>query len=244
MSHDTESLLAEVSNRYASCLSYRDEGEVTTTFWSPEVRVRRRPFRTRFIRPDRFYFEFRERRGEDHWDRYAVWLDKGRAQTFWSKLRDIEPLETLGRAIAGATGVSGGSAYAVPRLLLPDVIGDRPLWNRDAAFVDDAEADQAGCVVIELPLRSGEVERIWIDRASKLIRRIVEPRHLQRRVDSDIDVATGSTDAEKQLMEHVRALLKSMPKRPDPFVESVITYQASLNADIDDTELVFDQQGD
>ena len=39
----------------------------------------------------------------------------------------VQSQPSLGNGIAGATGVSGGSAHTIPALLLPDQIGGRKL---------------------------------------------------------------------------------------------------------------------
>src|SRR5438309_634374 len=92
-------ILARVAAAYASCTTYRDSGVVTTTFFGPE-RVRRQPFSTRFIRNSGFLFEFRSRRGEEHWDQFAVWTVNGRARTWWSAMPERDGAESLGMALA------------------------------------------------------------------------------------------------------------------------------------------------
>src|SRR6185295_4722011 len=73
-------------------------------------------------------------------------------------------------------GVSHGSACRVPYLLVP-------VWAEGSyealsatGVVSVPEAESENCVVVERPLRSGGCERIWIDRSTLLIRRVVESR--------------------------------------------------------------------
>lgn len=112
---------------YAGCRTYRDRGRVVTRF--RDARGRRsfateRPFATAFVRPDRFRFEFRGRShpSRSPWTRYLVHADAGRVRTWWGVRPGVEEPETLSLGLAGATGVSGGSAHTVPALLLPDQI--------------------------------------------------------------------------------------------------------------------------
>jgi hypothetical protein len=73
-------------------------------------------------------------------------------------------------AIAGATGVSSGSALTVPRLLLPEVM--QGAWSltdlQDVHLANDA-------TIVGLD-RSGGTYTITIDPESLLIRRIAEKR--------------------------------------------------------------------
>lgn len=118
-------LVERMAATYTSCHSYMDEGEVTTVFIHKNNKRRTviRPFSTAFVRPTDFRFEFRDRYQEDsEWRHYIVWQGGESVQTWWSVQPDREPQPNLMRAIAGATGVSGGSAVTVPSLLMPDTI--------------------------------------------------------------------------------------------------------------------------
>src|SRR5262249_47398083 len=119
-----EQILAALAEVYAECRSYRDAGRVVTRFLPagdrrPHSSVRQ--FATAFVRPGRFRFEYRQRyREEDAWDRYIVWAHGAEVRTWWDVRPGVEEAKSLGMALAGATGVSGGSAHTVPALLLPD----------------------------------------------------------------------------------------------------------------------------
>src|SRR5438128_3110913 len=108
---------------YASCKTYMDTGEVQILFL--EKRGRRtviRPFSTSFVRPADFRFEFQNRRGEREWDIYIVWRHDDSVKTWWSVKPGVMTDRPFPLALAGATGVSGGSAHTIPQLLMPDLI--------------------------------------------------------------------------------------------------------------------------
>lgn len=111
---------------YASCHSYMDEGEAITEFIYNDNSKRKtstRPFATAFARPSDFRFEFRDRYREDsEWKHYIVWQSGESVLTWWSIQPGVEAQPNLMLAIAGATGVSSGSAIAISNLLMPDTI--------------------------------------------------------------------------------------------------------------------------
>jgi hypothetical protein len=188
---------------YARCRTYRDTGCVRTEFRDRRGRpgfASIRPFATAFARPDRFRFEF-----SDHFPnqtamhRYIVHLAGRAVRTWWDLRPGVERSSSLGLALAGATGVSGGAAHTVPALLLPRRVGGRRLTGlADVARLEDGDAGGAGCYRVrgqlllppeaEAEMRR-EVKRVtgrdpgrtevapavvWIDRRTLLVRRIEE----------------------------------------------------------------------
>lgn len=60
-----QEILAAMANRYARCNSYRDDGRVVTRYFQqrrPYSTIK--PFKTAFVRPEQFRFEFRSRHGD------------------------------------------------------------------------------------------------------------------------------------------------------------------------------------
>jgi hypothetical protein len=164
-------ILARAGGAYAHCSSYRDAGVVRIEYlegdWS---RVEERPFRTAFVRPDRFRFEFEETTFLGKTRRYIVWRDGARVRTWWDLKPGIEERETLDSALAAATGVSGGSAHAIPVLLMPgDVSGRRLTDMTDVRRVADAEVGGAACVCVEGKY-AGHPRTACFDKATLLVR--------------------------------------------------------------------------
>jgi hypothetical protein len=93
-------------------------------------------------------------------------------RTWWDVEPGIHENASLGSALAGATGVSGGSAHAVPALLLPDEIAGRRLTDMtDVKRVADAEVGGVACFCVEgkyadLP------RRVCMERKTFLVRKV------------------------------------------------------------------------
>jgi len=233
MSSEADQILARVASAYAQCRSYRDEGVVATTFYNDRKRTERRPFSTRFVRPDGFLFEFRSRRGEDDWDQYAVWNENGQTRSWWSVRPGHEIVKTLGLALAGATGVSGGAAHRVPRLLMP-ALGGRPALG-PARVVASSEASQLHCVVVEIPQHLGGVEQLWIDETSFLVRKVVEPRHaLEPPSGAALD---GLKSIDPAIMERIERAYSTKAVQVE--VETVTMYEPVFDVDIERADLIF-----
>jgi hypothetical protein len=237
MTASLQDVISRVAAAYGTCLSYRDEGVVTTTFFRPGKHTQRKLFSTRFLRGQGILFEFRTRRGEDDWDQYALWGEISRANTWWSIMPDREKGISLESAIAGATGVSGGAAYRTPKLLMPELGAswlDRASTSGTVLIVP--EATTLSCVVIECPPNLGEPEQVWIDTSTFLIRRIVNQRHfLGSASDEAIEhLTTLDPEHAAEITDRIREISKRGVE-----VESTINYDAVFNANVDPTELIF-----
>ena len=187
---------------YGSCKTYQDSGEVTTDFSGSGPSFRdTKPFSTAFVRPARFRFEFRSAflPFDDHWRRYLVWADGAKTRTWWDVRPGIVESPSLELALAGATGVSRGSAQRVPAMLMPDRVWGRPLTDLvDLQRMEDAPLGKAVCFRIQgTPRRVNDPEveersrqeilktsgldpgistqkprTLWIDRSLCVLRRI------------------------------------------------------------------------
>ncbi len=180
----SERTLAAMAETYARCATYRDSGRVLTRFLHPDGtldRVAERPFRTAFVRPDRFRFEFRDRLNDaSRWFRFIAWAQGEDVGMWWDARPGVRRPGSLGLALAAASAVSGGSSHAVPALLLPGRgIGPRLADLADVVSLGDGEVGGAGCHRLQgsFPLpQEGRQEAspmtLWVDRGTLLIRRI------------------------------------------------------------------------
>lgn len=163
--------LSRMAQAYADCDSYRDIGEVQTVFYTANgTNLEVKPFRTAFVRPDQFRFEFRVQ-GQSR-SRYVVWQRGAEIRTKWD-LRNLEESESsLGMALAGATGVSSGSAHTIPALLMPDEVGGRLLTDvRSMEYVGERETDGVSCHCVAGTYANHPI-KLWIDKEDYMIRRI------------------------------------------------------------------------
>jgi outer membrane lipoprotein-sorting protein len=172
-------ILDRMAQVYADCASYRDSGVVRTLFIDPKGNhTVEKPFTTAFVRPGRLRFEYREKRGLLGQDsRHIVWSDGRETQSWWDIAPGVRKEESLDMALAGATGVSGGSAHTIPSLLLPEVKGLRLTDITEVRQVENAKLGESECFRIEGKL-SQSPTTLWIDKSSFLVRRIDERHQL------------------------------------------------------------------
>jgi hypothetical protein len=170
----TSDLLNQMASTYARARTYADRGVVIRTFGSNEDRHRERlSFRTVFERPHRFRYELTD---ETTGQRLAIWQKTPPAQRYWTVSGQTESVD-LAKAIAGATGISSGSALTVPQLLMPVLID---AW----ALSDLAGATRTGTESIEgvdcLRLAGQRQESpvsLWLGAQDLLVRRIRQKSH-------------------------------------------------------------------
>ncbi len=225
MSNEPAEVLARMAAAYGGCKTYRDNGVVTTAIFSPSRLVERKPFSTRFVREEGFLFEFRSRRGEDDWDQYAVWNEGERTRTWWSMMPEREESDSLSMALAAATGISGGSAFRVPGLLMAELYNryGPSISSQDARFLDVPEAASENCAVIEIALAPGSIEQLWINRSTFLLHRVVEPRCSLGPLPIDARKLIEAGSAGRDSVEY----------------ETTTVYEAAFDAPIWAEELVF-----
>jgi outer membrane lipoprotein-sorting protein len=170
-------VLDRVARTYASCESYRDSGVVKTALTESGGRrwTEEKPFKTAFVRPDRFRFEYTE----ESFGRqvcYIICADGKKVLKCWDLQPGVEEAPSLGLALAGATGVSGGSAHTIPALLLPRQVGGRLLTDLPRAKrMEDGPIDGNACFRLEASL-IGQPITVWVDQQAFTVRRIDEQR--------------------------------------------------------------------
>jgi outer membrane lipoprotein-sorting protein len=173
-----QQILDKMAETYATCKSYRDSGVVTNDFgprpgsaatYPRHVDVK--PFRTAFVRPDRFRFEYDDTTPEKP---YIIWAKAGDVRTWWHVKPGEETQTSLEMAVAGATGVSSGSAHTIPALLLPQKVGGRRLMAlTDLKRLPDETLDKTACFKLE-GMFVNRPTTLWLDKATFLLVRMVQ----------------------------------------------------------------------
>jgi hypothetical protein len=226
-------ILERMATTYAKCKSYQDSGCVTTIFIrSDGNHTSKRPFSTTFVRPSRFRFEFKDSLNGHTWRRYIVWADTEDVRTWWDIRPGVVQPPSLSLGLAGATGVSGGSAHTVPALLMPDSIGGRRLTDlTQLRRLEDAKLDGVDCFRIQgsmhIEIDPGELER---------------RRQLTLRVTGR-DLPNSIRGPETLWIDRTTFLLRRIDKQTqfDDFrTESTTTYEPTLDFAIADNRLEFD----
>jgi outer membrane lipoprotein-sorting protein len=198
-----QQILDKMAANYATCKSYRDSGVVTNFFSLEHIDVK--PFRTAFVRPDQFRFEYDD---PDPEKPYVVWAKGDEVRSWWYIRPGVQNPPSLGRGIAGVTGVSSGSAHTIPTLLLPDQIGGRSMASlTDLTRLPDEAVDDTLCFKLQGKF-ADQPTTLWLEKETYLIRRIVEETKLTRattvyrpEVDKEIpaeELAFKATDQDFQ----------------------------------------------
>jgi len=182
-------ILRVTAETYAHATSYVDHGQQTATFHGKPSFVTTKTFQTAFERAGGFRFEYRDE--GDAARAFVIWSDGKQTQISWYVKPGILDGKSLGFAIAAATGVSGGTAYNIPALLIPSV-GGRLLTSIDGPErgPDETIAGQP-CFTITESLRHGSLT-LWIDMRSHLIRQVRKRSQIPGKLGPvDVDEVTS-----------------------------------------------------
>ncbi len=172
-------LLEGVVRTYASMTSYADKGTVSLrrNENDPVLRVE---FSTVFRRPSFFRFEFSRPHPYPPLrhivSRHAVGFDGAAVYSVTKRHEEaskVEAKESLCMAVAGATGISSGSAHTIGRLLLDEVTGLSILDLVDARLNDDAVINGIVCHSISAHHPKGGEREYWVEKDTLLIRKNV-----------------------------------------------------------------------
>ena len=171
-----DEILKQMRDAYRTCSSYSDTGEVRTLFiQSNGKRTNAKPFKTAFVRGSGFRYEFKDKFGADDWRIYIVSQLGFDIQSWWTIRPQVAKFETLGQAIAGAVGVSGGSAAVVPFMLLPEMgRGSRFTHPADLKLLGEEVLDGRTAYKIEFRGYKDRTVTIWIDKSSSLLLKMFE----------------------------------------------------------------------
>ena len=158
---------------YANCKSYTDTGYVKTVFMNKKgkkINVSKLIFSTSYIRPNKFRFEYAEMRAGELQGQYIVWKNDEKVKTYWELMGEENP-KSLSMALAGATGVSGGSALTIPSLLIITVCRNPLITRINNPTLLAEQKDENGIICF---LIKGNNENIWIQKETFLISKIEE----------------------------------------------------------------------
>lgn len=167
-------LLRAVKSKYAAAESYQDTGVVHMVAKAPASVRQTLPFATAFERGGRFRWEFRSRPllGAGAEQRYVVWSkDQKSFESYWDVTKQRAKFDSFGMAMAGPTGVSGGSASAV----IPILRGAGEGWVLEVSNPEDRGSevvDGVPCRKIGGPTPQADEVTLWIDK-DLLIRRVL-----------------------------------------------------------------------
>ena len=120
-----EKAAGEIINKmyavYQNLSSYQDTGEVETVMFAEGTGIKQvmsAPFKTFFQRPNLMRFEWVNISPLPQKSNNVLWSNGQETYTYWPQLGQYKKNKSLQMGIAGATGVSGGSAHTIPSMFL------------------------------------------------------------------------------------------------------------------------------
>jgi len=126
-------VLSKVADRYRDLNSYQDEGVSFTKYdRTVAVHTTERHFTTVYSRSGQFRFEFSEAGSVGGLIRYVVWKKGDQVKSWWTIKPEVQRHDSLDSAISGATGVSGGTAYTIPSILINEAAWKGSTWTSSA----------------------------------------------------------------------------------------------------------------
>jgi len=183
-------VIADMTKKYAECLSYQDSGVARILVHgkpSPHPRL----FKTYFVRPAHFRFDWTEtidmpefRNDGSYKPRRLtgvnlVWSTPEGVHEYYdgalySNGGAIRPVEDLNLAVASATGVSLGAALTVPSLLTSKIHAFRLTELQSLVFLPDVKFEGVTCYHIQgKSMSPPETDELWIGKKDFLLRKLL-----------------------------------------------------------------------
>ena len=198
-----EIILSRMAARYATVRSYQDTG-VVLLHWQDKATPDEVLFKTYFVRPDRFRFEWITHHPYPplrHLKTFhVVWSNDAGSYTYWDKPSIKERNSELNMAVAGATGVSSGSAHTVPRLLTDKITGFALTDLQSLTVIGQEEIEGVPCHHIFGVHPRGWAYELWIGVDDLLLRMlqtqdtptVTQEIHRDIQIDTEIPETTFS----------------------------------------------------
>jgi outer membrane lipoprotein-sorting protein len=164
-------VLEQLRSTYREARSYRDRGTRRTEFITsgPGAHKTSLDYATAFVRPDKFRFEYVEES-----ERYIVYQSGTDIRSYWSLTDQREQFDSLNHAVAGPTGVSGGTVSLAADLLgllrQTDVVTEM----RDAIMLPEETVDGKLCYVVHGYDRRCQRITLWISKIDYLLVKMQE----------------------------------------------------------------------
>jgi outer membrane lipoprotein-sorting protein len=185
--------------QYTNASSYQDTGVVMDVKSGADsqgtVDIK---FKTYFVRPNFFRFEWIDRDVVTFEERLNVVWDDGK-QTFRYYSWDdpaVEREENIGMGLAGATGISRGSAHTVATLLMEEVGGFRLTEVTGLSVLGEEKFEGENCYVVRGYHPFKFPVDVWISKQDFLLRKTREPEEdgsykVEIRRDVKLNVGTS-----------------------------------------------------
>jgi len=166
-----EEILSRVSSVYASCSTYADEGETSTIMMTTKSNSQPfgESFRTAFVRPDLFRFEFHPGMVPTPFT-FIAWKDGPREKGYWPNR--LAP-SNLDDTLINMVSTSHGAALTVPALLLRERFRGKGLFASLTDLKLGREEKIDGHKAFRIEARLDDYPfTLWIDKNQFLILQI------------------------------------------------------------------------
>lgn len=158
---DADTILRTVIDKYESCTTYRDSGR-TVGYITID-------FKTVFRRPQ-FRFDWTMQSPNDNATQ-MIWGNQTKA---WLTYPDeVKEVDDIGRAIAGAAGVSVGTAPAISMMLMPEIRAGRHLLSHQYQYAGETYSNNFDCYVIRADYQEDCFIELFISKNDHCIRKII-----------------------------------------------------------------------
>lgn len=241
------SIIEKMATQYATASSYQDSGVVIDvngdTFGQDSPAL---IFKTYFERPHFFRTEWIERdnaQSREPWS--VVWNDGKQTWRYYSWDPTVKKETNIGLGIAGATGISRGSAHTVLALLLEAVGGFRLTETTNLSIIREEKFEGENCYVLRGYHPLNFPIDMWISKNDFLLRKTEKRTHngayqveirrnvkLNGKIPPDIFNFTPPAPKQKSSPNTVLSLTRrvaKLTKAIEQFPQSAQTFQTVGN---------------
>ena len=169
---DATTILNNMFRVYSRLTSYQDEGVLVSTNDEPTGgTIEKMPFKTFFKRPNLFRFEWTEFNITKLGRKNVVWSNGTEAFMYWEP-DEYEKKESLGMAVAGATGISLGTVNTISTMLSPDKFGSSLLKSTlKPSLLGEDVFEGVRCFHLKATEAQHPIE-LWVGKSDFLLRKI------------------------------------------------------------------------
>lgn len=162
-------------------------------------------------------------------------------QTWWTLNNEVESFDNLEFALAGPTGVSGGTAAFAPRLLMPHrsrSVLDQNFGTTKYAGVEIQDGVECHKLEATEPSRMADSQTVWIEKERLLVLRIEYQRNFdaeeQRAIHEERMAVLRERAANDPAAKRILDMLESEPRSFESFTtEQTVLYRPELNCEIE-----------
>ncbi|MEW6455834.1 MAG: hypothetical protein AB1410_03850 [Acidobacteriota bacterium] len=196
-----QEIIMRMGEKYANFSSYQDTGFIETTFvLNSGKQISRKSFKTYFVRPNLFRFEWRAQLyPESPWILCVLWSDGKDTFTYWESGK-FDRMKSLLDGISANAGVSSGGTTTVPCMLIKSGCRFTLIDLQNLSLVGEDKLEGNKCYIIKgIDPKIKKKYKLWIGKKNSLLYKlesrmefkdflsITEERHKNIRLEEKID---------------------------------------------------------